>query len=304
MAVAARRARAGHGAGNPSAASRASVRTAESTSARSTGVGGGSEVRASSRCARSSPSRRSGSGRSRRTQAIHGSRPPTRRDASVRALDRAHDGRQTGGVRERGDELLAVTSPDAGATARPAAAARRRGRRAPTSASNRANTACRPRTRASTVLRNASVPSPVRADSASTGMSSRPSGASTRSRSLRARSTWSPSRSAWLSTTSIARRVPGQGTQIAVVQRGVGVLLRVHDPHEQVDELDEAVDLVAVGRLDRVEVREVEQDEARRRTRVEGVAAADPEPVQQRGRHRFAHRGGRTSTSSVGARRS
>ncbi len=45
------------------------------------------------------------------------------------------------------------------------------------------------------------------------------------------------------------------------MQRGVGVLLRVHDPHEQVDQPHQPVHLGAVRRLDGVEVRQVEQDE-------------------------------------------
>ena len=52
----------------------------------------------------------------------------------------------------------------------------------------------------------------------------------------------------WLSTTTITPRVRGQRGQVAVVDRGVGVLLRVEDPDEQVGELDEAVDLEVVRR--------------------------------------------------------
>ena len=46
------------------------------------------------------------------------------------------------------------------------------------------------------------------------------------------------------------------------MQRGVGVLLRVDDPHDEVGELEHPVDLEAVGGLDGVEVRQVEQHQA------------------------------------------
>ena len=68
------------------------------------------------------------------------------------------------------------------------------------------------------------------------------------------------------------RSVPRERAQIAFVQSGVGVLLRVHDPDEQVDHLDEPVHFRAMGGLDGVEVREVEQDEAVGRAGVERVA--------------------------------
>ena len=70
------------------------------------------------------------------------------------------------------------------------------------------------------------------------------------------------------------RRVAGQRPQVALVQRGVGVLLRVDDPHEQVDEPHEPVDLEPVRGLDRVEVGQVEQDEAVRRRRRRARAAS------------------------------
>jgi hypothetical protein len=100
------------------------------------------------------------------------------------------------------------------------------------------------------------------------------------------------------------------------VTRGVGVLLRVHDPDQQVGDGDEAVDLGAVDGLDGVVVGQVEQDEAVQgrvgALQVEGagagvaVALVDVEPVEEGagavqapdagvrlGRHRAAHAGGR-----------
>ena len=66
------------------------------------------------------------------------------------------------------------------------------------------------------------------------------------------------------------------------MERRVGVLLRVDDPDDEVGEADDAVDLEAVRRLDRVEVRQVEQHEP---VEVAGVQAVSPrhlEPVEER----------------------
>ena len=52
-----------------------------------------------------------------------------------------------------------------------------------------------------------------------------------------------------------------ESPQIQLVQDVVGVLLRVDDPDEQVNEPDEAVDLHSVLDRRRVEVRQIEQDE-------------------------------------------
>ncbi len=56
--------------------------------------------------------------------------------------------------------------------------------------------------------------------------------------------------------------VGSETPEIAVVERGVGVLLRLDDPDEEVGQLDHPVDLQPVRRLDRVEVRQVEKHEA------------------------------------------
>ena len=77
-------------------------------------------------------------------------------------------------------------------------------------------------------------------------------------------------------------RVRGERAQVAVVQRRICVLLRLHDPRDQVGEPNDAVDLEPVRRLDRVEVGEVEKDEAIEAVRREPVAARDLEPVEQR----------------------
>ena len=55
--------------------------------------------------------------------------------------------------------------------------------------------------------------------------------------------------------------VRGERAQVPVVQRCVSVLLRLHDPGDEVGESDDAVDLEPVRGLDRVEVGEVEQHE-------------------------------------------
>jgi hypothetical protein len=81
--------------------------------------------------------------------------------------------------------------------------------------------------------------------------------------------------------------------QVPVVERRVGVLLRVDDPHDEVRQLQHPLELRAVRGRDRVEVREVEHDEALRVVAVDVVAARDLEPVEQRLRAVTPHRGGR-----------
>ena len=76
--------------------------------------------------------------------------------------------------------------------------------------------------------------------------------------------------------------VGGERAQVLVVQRGVGVLLRLDHPGDEVGEPDDAVDFEPVRGLDRVEVWEVEQDEAVEAVGGEPVAARDLEPVEQR----------------------
>ena len=66
----------------------------------------------------------------------------------------------------------------------------------------------------------------------------------------------------WLSTTSITSGVARERLEVAVVDRGVGVLLRVEHPHQQVGELDQPVDLEVVGDLGGVVVGQVEQHDA------------------------------------------
>ncbi|CAO0833430.1 hypothetical protein SMICM17S_10541 [Streptomyces microflavus] len=86
-------------------------------------------------------------------------------------------------------------------------------------------------------------------------------------------------------------RVPGQGAQIALVQGGVGVLLRVDDPDHRVDQRQHPVHLVPVGCRGGVVVRQVDQDEPLERL-VEGGGsgvrpaaqpAGDREAVEQAG---------------------
>jgi hypothetical protein len=74
----------------------------------------------------------------------------------------------------------------------------------------------------------------------------------------------------------------GHGLQVAVVPGGVGVLLGVDDPDQQVRQLEHPLDLDAMRAVDRVEVRQVEEHQALRRAAVAVMAARDLEPVQQR----------------------
>ena len=53
-----------------------------------------------------------------------------------------------------------------------------------------------------------------------------------------------------------------EGREVAVVDGGVGVLLRIEDPHQHVGELDQPVDLEVVRDLGRVVVGQVEQHDA------------------------------------------
>ena len=76
--------------------------------------------------------------------------------------------------------------------------------------------------------------------------------------------------------------VRGERAQVPVVQRCVSVLLRLHDPGDEVGESDDAVDLEPVRGLDRVEVGEVEQHKAVEAVGGEPVAAWDLQPVEER----------------------
>jgi hypothetical protein len=76
--------------------------------------------------------------------------------------------------------------------------------------------------------------------------------------------------------------VRGERTQIAVVQRRVGVFLRLHDPGDEVREPHDAIDFEPVCGLDRVEVGEVDEHEAVQAVGGEPVATRDLEPVEQR----------------------
>ena len=68
--------------------------------------------------------------------------------------------------------------------------------------------------------------------------------------------------SMWLSTTSMTPAWVAERREVAVVDRRVGVLLRVEHPHQQVGELHDPVDLEVVGDLGGVVVGQVEQDHA------------------------------------------
>ena len=85
--------------------------------------------------------------------------------------------------------------------------------------------------------------------------------------------------------------VGGERREVAVVDRGVGVLLRVEDPDHQVGELDQPVDLEVVGHLGGVVVGQVEQHHAAQgvvlaarvehRVAHDAVARRDAEPVEE-----------------------
>ena len=173
--------------------------------------------------------------------------------------DRRHPGRIGERVVERGDPL-------------------RRQRRAPwrcrrpswsrsaaarTSASRRARVAFFSATRLAICFFSSSMPQPLRALTASTGTPARPSASSSRR----------------TSSSMPSRRVLGHGVdvveddqhdvlvgrqrrEVAVVDRGVGVLLRVEHPHEHVGELHQPVDLEVVRDLGRVVVGQVEEHDA------------------------------------------
>ena len=76
----------------------------------------------------------------------------------------------------------------------------------------------------------------------------------------------------------------GEAAEVVVVERGVGVLLRIDHPHEHVDDAHEAVDLLAVGDLRRVVVGQVEEHEAVQGRVVDHGLLVDAQPRQQPGR--------------------
>ncbi len=131
---------------------------------------------------------------------------------------------------------------------------RRRQAAASTSAAMRRAGACRSATNWPSTSRSSPMPSPVRADRASTvapgspySPSAMPSSSSSRRRSSRTCSAASPGQPVDLveddeGDLRVARHRP----QIALVEHGVGVLLRVHDPDDGVDERQDAVHLLAV----------------------------------------------------------
>ena len=142
------------------------------------------------------------------------------------------------------------------------AARERLDRRESRSAASRATAASCAATRSASRRRSSGTPSPVRADTMASGTRGiRPPPAGAPCPSATRRHPSAASRSAWLRTTAIARRVCRQRPQVAVVQRGVRVLLRLDDPEDEVRERDDPLRLEAVRGLDGVEVGEVEEDE-------------------------------------------
>jgi len=85
--------------------------------------------------------------------------------------------------------------------------------------------------------------------------------------------------------------VGGQGRQVTVVDRGVGVLLRIEDPDHQIGQPHQPVDLEVVGDLGGVVVGQVEEHDAlellvgptavEHRVTDDAVTLGDAEPLQQ-----------------------
>ena len=84
------------------------------------------------------------------------------------------------------------------------------------------------------------------------------------------------------------RLVRVEGGDVVVVQPGIGVLLRVRDPDEEVDELEDPLGLDPVAGLQGVDVRQVEEDEPVEGAElptgavaVDDVPRPDTEPVEE-----------------------
>ena len=78
--------------------------------------------------------------------------------------------------------------------------------------------------------------------------------------------------------------VVGVGADELVVDDGVGVLLRIGDPNQDIDLAGEAGGDLAVGQLDGIEIRQVKQDQragAGGELALAGAAVLDAEPVQK-----------------------
>ena len=283
---AAARSRPGHGSGSPSPARAATARAPAATWARWTGVAAGSEAR--------SAGPRLGVHAVGQPQAPQRVGPQAQEPAPVRpargeraappvrAVHRPHDGGHARRLLERGHERRAIRASDAALAAcrrsrRPGAAAA-----AVTSAASRVAAASRSATRSATTDRSAPRPSWVRADTASTGTPGSPSRSSSAPRSARQDVAVRRLEAVRLVEHDEHRlAVAGQRPQVVLVQRGVGVLLRVDDPHHEIGERDHAVHLEAVLAHDGVEVGQVEQDEPVQLV-PHAVAARHLEPVEQR----------------------
>ena len=81
--------------------------------------------------------------------------------------------------------------------------------------------------------------------------------------------------------------VRAERAEVAIVQGGVGVLLRLDDPQDEIRERNDAIDFVAVVALDGVEVGEVEQHQASELARLEPVPPG--RPPASRGADRRRH---------------
>ena len=294
--VAASRTVCGHGCGSPSAAASASARVAVVTRARWTEVGAGIDGRAadSAPAGRSSRRRRSGSGRRRRTQRATGhpvASVPRRRCARSTAST-------TAGTPHASPSAATRCSRSAFCTprARPPAphAAPRASAAASTSAARRSTAADRAAARRSIAVRSASSPSPVSAETGVDRHLPEPVLAQ-EPREVAAH----PAHPVGTERVDLVEddlhdaRVARQPAEVLLVPGGVGVLLRVDDPDEEVRERDDAVDLLAVRALDRVEVRQVEQHQRRAVLAGDAMAPGHLEPVEQRVGRRAPDRGGR-----------
>jgi hypothetical protein len=77
-----------------------------------------------------------------------------------------------------------------------------------------------------------------------------------------------------------------EGLQEVVMEGRVSILLRIHNPDQDIHQPDHPLDSLAVGALGRVKVRQVQEDEAglfvrEVRNFEEGVALLHVQPVQQ-----------------------
>ena len=225
---------------------------------------------------------------------------------AVGAVDRRDHGRDAGALPERGQQPGAVVAPDpAGAAAAVAARGGERLRRGPDVRGEPGQRGLAPRHAVGELVaqRVEPLPGPGRGeqdrDAVEPALAQEP-------REVGAAGVRAGRRErvGLVEHDDHRRRVAGQRPQLALVERGVGVLLRVDDPHEQVGERDDAVGLAPVRRLDGVEVRQVEEHEPGRPRAVAAVAAGHARASRAARRRRRPTPPRSPTTSSAGGRSS